>query len=485
MHGLDVVAVGIAEEAAVVAGVVLRPDPRLVQDLRRRTPSLRRRPASTASRDGAVSARCTGRLPGPSIGAEPQLGHAVRAAQADDRPFRVLSMRIASRTPHGGEHPRVEGGRGVDVGALQGQVVEHARDASAGDRHRHPAGAPAAKSDASCRTRRPPCDDDLRRTPMTSLPRALSPLRHSRYRLLVASMALSLLAAGLWAVAVVWQVVALRRRPRGAVARGRAGRGRHARHHPAGRRAGRPHPAAAHPARRPSCCRAASMAVVAALSLRAPSQLWQLAGMALVSGLAMGLYYPAYSALVPALVPEGELLAVNGLEGMVRPVLQNAAGPAAAGLLVAALSPGAALAATAVASLLAAACLWALPTTPVRRDPPADGASRDRPAGRRPRGLRLHGAHAVAVGHAAVRVADAPGLHRPARGAGPVRDQGRRRRPRAARVRAGRVRRRRGGRLARGRLVPAAPALPHRHEPAVGAGLRPVGGLRLRGPTSG
>jgi hypothetical protein len=37
-------------------------------------------------------------------------------------------------------------------------------------------------------------------------------------------------------------------------------------------------------------------------------------------------------------VPEGDLLAVNGLEGMVRPVLQNAAGPAAAGLLVAVLS---------------------------------------------------------------------------------------------------------------------------------------------------
>jgi MFS family permease len=44
---------------------------------------------------------------------------------------------------------------------------------------------------------------------MTALPRALAPLRLHRYRLLAASMALSLLAAGLWAVAVVWQVVAL------------------------------------------------------------------------------------------------------------------------------------------------------------------------------------------------------------------------------------------------------------------------------------
>jgi len=92
----------------------------------------------------------------------------------------------------------------------------------------------------------------------------------------------------------------------------------------------------------------------------------------------MGLYYPAYSALVPALVPEGDLLAVNGLEGMVRPLLQNAAGPAAAGALVASFSPGAAFAATALAFLLAAACLWVLPTTPVRREPPAGGEA---PAG--------------------------------------------------------------------------------------------------------
>src|SRR6476661_8220693 len=48
-----------------------------------------------------------------------------------------------------------------------------------------------------------------RRIPMTRLPRALSPLRHRHYRQLVASMTFSLLAAGLWAVALVWQVVAL------------------------------------------------------------------------------------------------------------------------------------------------------------------------------------------------------------------------------------------------------------------------------------
>jgi MFS family permease len=114
------------------------------------------------------------------------------------------------------------------------------------------------------------------------------------------------------------------------------------------------------------------VALVAALSLSGALALWHLAAVALVGGLAMGLYYPAYSALVPALVPEGDLLAANGLEGVVRPVLQQAAGPAAAGFLVAAFSPGAALAAAAP-SLLAAAAAWRrCRATPVRREP-ADG----------------------------------------------------------------------------------------------------------------
>jgi MFS family permease len=207
---------------------------------------------------------------------------------------------------------------------------------------------------------------------MTTLPRALSPLRHRQYRLLAASMAFSLLAAGLWAVALVWQVVALHGGPAAlslVTALGAGGMllttllgGALADRIPQ-----------RHILLATELVQGTTMAVVAGLSLAGAVQLWHLAAMSLVGGLAMGLYYPAYSALVPSLVPEGELLAVNGLEGMVRPVLQNAAGPAAAGFLVAALSPGAALAATSVASLLAATCLWGLPTTPVRRDLPADG----------------------------------------------------------------------------------------------------------------
>jgi MFS family permease len=210
---------------------------------------------------------------------------------------------------------------------------------------------------------------------VTALPRALAPLRHRDYRLLAASMALSLLGAGLWAVAVVWQVVALGGGPAAlSLVTALSAGGMLASTLFGGVLADR----------FPqwylllavALAQAAAVGVVAVLSLAGQLALWQLAAAALVVGLATGLYYPAYSAQLPALVPEGDLLAANGLEGAVRPLLQNAAGPAAAGFLVAAISPGTALAATAVASLLAAAHVLALPVTPVRRAEALDGAPR-------------------------------------------------------------------------------------------------------------
>ncbi|MGY1590641.1 MFS transporter [Geodermatophilus sp. SYSU D00708] len=214
---------------------------------------------------------------------------------------------------------------------------------------------------------------------MAALPRALAPLRHRHYRLLAASMALSLLSAGLWAVAVVWQVVALGGGPAAlSLVTGLSAGGMLASTLLGGVLADRV----------PqwylllavALVQAGAVAVVAVLSLMELLTLGQLAAAALAVGLATGLYYPAYSAQLPALVPEGDLLAANGLEGAVRPLLQNAAGPAAAGFLVAAFSPGAALAATATVSLLAVAHVLALPVTPVRRgddDAPPAGVLTD------------------------------------------------------------------------------------------------------------
>jgi predicted MFS family arabinose efflux permease len=206
---------------------------------------------------------------------------------------------------------------------------------------------------------------------MTSLPRALAPLRHASYRWLAASLALSLLGEGLWAVAVVWQVVALDRGPAALslVAALSAG-GMLTSTLLGGALADRlPQ---RHILLTVEVIKAISIAVVAALSLSGALALGHLAVVSLVGGVAMGMYYPAYSALVPVLLPKGDLLAANGLEGVVRPVLAQAAGPAAAGFLVAAISPGAALAAAALAALVAATCVATLPA-PAREPAEAGG----------------------------------------------------------------------------------------------------------------
>ena len=119
----------------------------------------------------------------------------------------------------------------------------------------------------------------------------------------------------------------------------------------------------------------AGMALVALLSITDHTALWHLASVSFVTGMGMAFYYPAYSAWLPALVPESDLMAVNGFEGMVRPTVGQAIGPAVAGVVVGAVSPGAAIAVAAAASLLGLFALTTVPLTPVRRDFDAGGPS--------------------------------------------------------------------------------------------------------------
>ena len=293
---------------------------------------------------------------------------------------------------------------------------------------------------------------------MTTLPRALAPLRHAHYRWLAASLALSLLARGCgpwpWCGRSSPSAAARRRcrwsprcRP-AACSRAPCSAARW----PTGSRSGT------------SCSRSRSprrLAIAAVAGAVRSSGLPRAVasrGRLAHRRVAMGLYYPAYSALVPRCVPAGDLLAANGLEGVVRPMLAQAAGPAAAGL------PGGRALARRCPGGGRGSPRWA--PRPACAALPGDAGAARRPggvaggraAGRRPRGLPLHGPDAVAAGHAAVRVDDAAGVHRAVRGAGAVRDQGRRRRAQPARLRAGRLRDRRRGRLAGRRLVAAARA---------------------------
>ncbi|MGH3145559.1 MAG: MFS transporter, partial [Rubrobacter sp.] len=97
-----------------------------------------------------------------------------------------------------------------------------------------------------------------------------------------------------------------------------------------------------------------------ALSLSGSLEIWHLAAGGLVIGAGEAFFIPSYTALVPHLLREGELLAANGLEGTLRPLAQQAAGPALGGVVVATLSPGVAILAGGLTYLVSAGCLLAM-----------------------------------------------------------------------------------------------------------------------------
>jgi MFS family permease len=106
----------------------------------------------------------------------------------------------------------------------------------------------------------------------------------------------------------------------------------------------------------------------AVLAITGNIELWHLIVVAVVLGLADGFFYPAYSALLPSILPADDLLAANGLEGMLRPTLVQAIGPGIAGLIIAIASPAWGFAVVTIAQVFAVAGLVWLKTTPVRRE---------------------------------------------------------------------------------------------------------------------
>ncbi len=187
----------------------------------------------------------------------------------------------------------------------------------------------------------------------------LRPFRNRQYRLLNGSVVFALVAGGVWIIALVWQVIAWGGGAAelslvstsgavGMIAASLLG----------GVIADRI------PQRRilvvVTAVRLATIGTVATLALTGLLQVWMLAIVAFVIGVGNGFTFPAYSALLPMIVPEEDLLAVNGLEGAMRPVIGQVAGPALASAVVAAASPAAAIALVAVFELAGLLCLVAL-----------------------------------------------------------------------------------------------------------------------------
>lgn len=87
-----------------------------------------------------------------------------------------------------------------------------------------------------------------------------------------------------------------------------------------------------------------------------------------ILGIAAAFFFPAYSAILPRILPPEQLLAANGVEGVVRPVFQRSVGPAVAGMVIGATMPSIGAVVVAVLFALGLALL-------VATRPPAQPAS--------------------------------------------------------------------------------------------------------------
>lgn len=109
---------------------------------------------------------------------------------------------------------------------------------------------------------------------------------------------------------------------------------------------------------------------VAALGLLGALQVWHLALAATAMGTAAAFFFPAYSAILPRILPVEQLLAANGVEGVVRPVFQRAVGPAVAGMLIGATFP--AVGSVVVAALFATGLVLLIATRPAASTQPQE-----------------------------------------------------------------------------------------------------------------
>lgn len=211
-------------------------------------------------------------------------------------------------------------------------------------------------------------DEQAREVPgVRQLPRILTPFAIPAYRKMALALTCGAFAYGVWVVALVWEVIRLGGGPAQLSVVSTAGA------------IGVLLPAllAGVVADRVpqklivmtvASAELVSYSVIALLSLTEVTRLWHLAVASLCIGVGMAFYYAAYSAWLPGIVPESDLLAVNGFEGMVRPLVAQAIGPGVAGVVVGLLSPGAAFLVAAVVAAAGVGVQVFIPRTPVRRD---------------------------------------------------------------------------------------------------------------------
>lgn len=180
--------------------------------------------------------------------------------------------------------------------------------------------------------------------------RVLAPFRYREFRLLIAAMSISLFAEGMWTVVMALQVIALDDDPAAlSLVAACLGTGMLAFILVGGIVADRAPQRAIIIA--VETANVLATATVAALGLLGDLRLWHMAVAATVLGIGAAFFFPAYSAYLPRILPTDHLLAANGVEGAIRPTLQQAVGPAVAGVVIGLTFP--ALGSVTVAALFA------------------------------------------------------------------------------------------------------------------------------------
>jgi MFS family permease len=114
--------------------------------------------------------------------------------------------------------------------------------------------------------------------------------------------------------------------------------------------------------------RLAAIATIAALALADAAELWHLAVLVVFYGLGEALFQPAFTAIVPDVVPREELLQANALKELMEPIGLRFAGPALGGLLIAAFDVGVAFVVDACTFAVAAVAVSRMSRQPPPRE---------------------------------------------------------------------------------------------------------------------
>ncbi len=109
-------------------------------------------------------------------------------------------------------------------------------------------------------------------------------------------------------------------------------------------------------------------ATLGALSVTGHVELWHVFVLAALYGAGEALFFPAFSALVPEIVPRDLLVQANSLDGFVRPLGAQLLGPALGGILIDVVSVGGALLVDAASFGFSIAALLLMQPRPRARD---------------------------------------------------------------------------------------------------------------------